>query len=413
MGIIYKNNDPYIEEQNLVELTNSIPTPFYAYSQKKINDSVLELKKNLNKDIYFSIKANSNQAIIKLINSLGVGFDVVSIEEMERALYANVSPKKIIFEGVGKSEKDIAYAINKDIKQINVESIEELQLVNNISKKINKKPYVGLRINPDIHSKSLDKISTGRKNDKFGIDFNQLNVACEILKTLNDINFIGLSCHIGSQIFQIDIFKKIFEKMKEAIEIFESNNFKINYLNLGGGFGISYENDSLQLNITELANLINKMFPNPSYEISFEPGRFIVARAGFIVTKILTKKQNGGVNFLITDAGMQTLIRPAMYNTFHKILPFNTKGENITYTIGGPICESSDILAKKIILPKQRKDNFLIICDVGAYGSVMSSNYNSKCLPAEILINKNQYSIIRNHESINSLIERDIIPNWL
>ena len=412
MGITYKNKIPYLEEQNLLELTNSIQTPFYVYSQKNISDTFLELKKILNKDIYFAIKANSNQAIISLLNKLGAGADVVSQEEMQRALTAGVSSDRIIFEGVGKSKSDITNAIHNNIRQINVESIEELRLVDTIAHSLNTKPRIGVRVNPDINAETLDKISTGRKTDKFGIDFHQLHGTCEILKSLENIIFSGLSCHIGSQIFQIKTFERIFKKMKQAVEIFQYNNLPIDHLDLGGGFGIVYDNNKNQLDINKLATIINDTYPDPSFEISLEPGRYLVARAGYLVTKILISKQNGGVNFLITDAGMQTLLRPAMYNSFHKIIPFNQKGKETTYTIAGPICESSDILAKDIKLPDQTKDNFLIICDVGAYGSVMASNYNSKCLPAEILVNQNEYTVIRNQENIKTLIDRDKLPNW-
>ena len=412
MGITYKNEIPFLEEQNLLELTNSVQTPFYVYSQKNISDTFLELKKILNKDIYFSIKANSNQAIISLLNKLGAGADVVSQEEMQRALTAGVSSDRIILEGVGKSKSDITNAIYNNIRQINVESIDELRLVDTIANTLNKKPRIGVRVNPDINAETLDKISTGRKTDKFGIDFHQLQGTCEILNSLENIKFSGLSCHIGSQIFQIKTFEQTFKKMKQAVEIFQYNNLPIDYLNLGGGFGIEYDNNKNQLDINKLSILINDTYPNPSFKISVEPGRYLVAQAGYLVTKILISKQNGDVNFLITDAGMQTLLRPAMYNSFHKIIPFNQNGKETIYTIAGPICESSDILAKDIKLPFQKKDNFLIICDVGAYGSVMASNYNSKCLPAEILVNQNEYAVIRDHENIKTLIDRDKLPNW-
>jgi diaminopimelate decarboxylase len=201
--------------------------------------------------------------------------------------------------------------------------------------------------------------------------------------------------------------------MKQAIEIFQSNNLSIDHLDLGGGFGIAYDNTQNQFDINKLATLIDDTFPDPSFKISFEPGRYLVANAGYLVTKILICKQNGGINFLITDAGMHTLLRPAMYNAFHKIIPFNQKGRETTYTIAGPICESSDVLVKDIMLPTQKKDNLLIICDVGAYGAVMASNYNSKCLPAEVLVNQTKYAIIRHQENIETLISRDKLPDWL
>ena len=413
MTIIYKKNIPYIEGQNLSDLTRLFKTPFYVYSQKKITDNFVKLKKSLNTDIYFSIKANSNQSIITLLNLLGAGSDVVSIEEMKRALSAGVSPDKIIFEGVGKTESDIEFAINKKIKQINVESIEELKRIISISNLLNKKTSIGIRINPNIKTNKIDKISTGSKTDKFGIDFDKLNEVCKILKSQKKIRFSGITCHAGSQIFDIKIFEKIFRKMKKAVKIFQLNNLQIKNLDLGGGFGVPYNKTQSKLNINKLAILMNKFFKNEPYKISFEPGRYLVANAGFLITKIITSKQNSNIKFLITDAGMQTFLRPALYNIEHKIIPFNRKGEETKYTIAGPICESSDILARNIKLPSQTTNNFLIINDVGAYGSVMSSNYNSKCLPNELIVHKNKFALIREGDKINKIIKKDKLPNWL
>ena len=413
MSLSYRNEIPYIEEKSLSDLTQLIQTPFYVYSQKIITEFFLKLKKNLQKDIYYSVKANSNQAIISLLTSLGAGADVVSIEELKRVIKAGVSKNKIIYEGVGKSENDLSYAIKNEIKQINIESIEELHLIDKIANSLNQKPNVGIRINPHIDAQTLDKISTGRKTDKFGIDFNQLEEIIEILKSMKNINFSGLSCHAGSQMSDLKIYEKIFIKIIQAIKIFESHNLKIENLNLGGGLSVVYEKNQNEFEVNKLAKLLEKFFPKSNYKISFEPGRYLVANAGFLITKILTTKKNGDVNFLITDAGMQTFLRPSMYNVYHKILSFNQSEKKLNYTIAGPICESSDIISKNVQLPIQKKDNFLIICDTGAYGSVMASNYNSKCLPAEILINEKDHALIRNSQNIDNIIERDQLPHWL
>ncbi len=413
MSIVFKNDAPYIEEKNLIDLLKSIETPFYIYSQKNIKENLLELKSYLDSDIYFAIKANSNQAIIELLNKEGVGADVVSVEELQRALLAKVDSKKIIFEGVGKSSKDLEFAINKDIRQINVESIQELEMINQISKNNNKNTSIGIRVNPDIDSKSIDKISTGKKNDKFGITFDNLPAVCNIINNFKNVKFLGLSCHVGSQIFDLDIFSNTFDRMLEAIKICSSNSLKVEHLDLGGGFGVNYENNAIKFNLEGLSKLIKLKFQNPHYTISFEPGRYLVANAGFLLTKIITIKKNSNTNFIITDAGMHTLLRPALYNSFHNIIPINKKGDKTYYTIAGPICESSDILAKNILIPKQNVDDYLIICDVGAYGSVMASNYNSRGLPAEILINSNKHKIIRDKENIQTMIEKDKVPEWI
>ena len=413
MTIVFNNRVPYVEGINLNELVKITPTPFYIYSQKSIEDAYAEIKNKLKKKIFYSIKANSNQAIIAFINSLGAGADVVSVEEMERALAAGIEPNKIIYEGVGKSQSDIINAIQKNIRQINVESLEELLQINTIGKNLNKKVNIGLRLNPDIDGNTHDKISTGRKTDKFGIDFNQLTKICPLIKSFNNIKLKGISCHIGSQIFELQIFKNTFIKMKKGLEILNSYGLTIEHLNLGGGFGISYDDTKNNFNFNDLADLINNIFPSPNFEISFEPGRYLVAKAGILITKIITTKYNNKTNYLITDAGMQTLLRPALYDAFHKIIPLSQNNIKINYTIAGPICESSDVFSKNIILSEQKTGNYLAICDVGAYGSVMASNYNSKCLPAEIMICNKKYSIIRQQENISSLIQKDIIPKWI
>ena len=413
MTLIFKNEVPYVEGINLNELVKLVPTPFYIYSQKSIVDAYSEIKNKLKKKIYYSIKANSNQAIIAFINSLGAGADVVSIEEMQRALTAGIDPNKIIYEGVGKSQSDIVNAIQKNIRQINVESLEELLQINTIGKTLNKNVNIGLRLNPDIDGNTHDKISTGRKTDKFGIDFNQLSKICPLIESLNNIQLKGISCHIGSQIFELQIFKNTFIKMRKGVEILNSYNLKIEHLNLGGGFGISYDDTKKDFNFSDLANLINSIFPNPNFDISFEPGRYLVAKAGILITKIITTKNNDKTNYLITDAGMQTLLRPAMYGAYHKIIPLYQNDKKINYTIAGPICESSDVFSNNIKLSEQKIGNYLAICDVGAYGAVMASNYNSKCLPAEIMICDKKYSLIRQQENISSLIQKDIIPNWI
>ena len=413
MIILFKNDKPFIEGVCLDELTTTVETPFYLYSQKSITDAYKKLKDSLNTKIFFSVKANSNQAIISLMKSLGAGADVVSAGELERALRAGISPDKIIFEGVGKSLNDIEYAVHSNIRQINIESMEELNMINAIGQTLNKKIIIGIRLNPDIDSQSHYKISTGRKTDKFGITFDLLPDLCSEIRKSEQIQLDGISCHIGSQIHDIKIFEKVFNKMKKATEIIKENDLSIDHLDLGGGFGVVY-NDEKELNLKELSSLISSIFKNTTYDISFEPGRYLVANAGVVITKILTTKTSESVNFLITDAGMQTLLRPAIYNAFHNIIALTNIGnDKIEYTVAGPICESSDILAKKILLSKQQTGNYLAICDTGAYGAVMSSNYNTKGLPAEILVSNDNFAIIRNHEKVSNIIARDIIPNWL
>ena len=412
MSIFFKKEKPFIEDINLNKIIKKIDTPFYIYSQKIIIDNYKKLKLSLDSEIFFSVKANSNLAILTLMKSLGSGADVVSNGELIRALSAGFPASKIIYEGVGKSKNDIKFAIKKNIRQINVESIEELKLINSLGQYMKKNVNIGIRINPNINSNTIDKITTGRKTDKFGISINKLNKICLELKKLNNVNLKGISCHVGSQISDSKIFDKVFIKMKNAADLFEKKGLVIENLDLGGGFGISY-NGEKEINLNQLSKIKNKIFKNKNYKISFEPGRYLVAKSGSLITKILTYKKNSTINYLITDAGMHTFLRPAMYKSFHKILSFKKKGVKETYTIAGPICESSDILAKNIKLPKQKSGNYLAICDTGAYGFVMASNYNSNVLPSEVLIYKNKFQVIRKKENILKFIKKDIIPKWL
>ena len=414
MKIEYKDNKPFIEGLNLEDIANSHKTPFYLYSQKEITSTYKYLKENLPAEIFFSVKANSNQAILKIMQSLGSGADVVSAGELQRSIDANFEVNKIIFEGVGKSKDDIEYAIKKNIRLINVESINEFEIINNLGKEFNKVINIGLRINPNIDSQTLNKISTGKKTDKFGVELNNLDQIIKIVKSLNNINLKGISCHIGSQIHEISIFEKVFLKMRDVANFFLSQNIKLDHLDLGGGFGVDYDQINNKIDIVRIGKLITSIFNKTSYKISFEPGRYLMAKSGIIITKILDSKKNGGINFLITDAGMHTFMRPAMYGATHRVEALNdSHKEQKLYTVAGPICESSDILAKEINLPEQKLSNYLIIHDTGAYGSVMASNYNSRGLPKEILVHKNKIAIIHKDENISDIIKRDNIPEWL
>jgi len=412
--LTYKNNDPYIEGTSLYDLVKVCQTPFYVYSQEKIINQVNKTKEILGNNIFYSIKSNSNQAILKLMKSLDIGADVVSVGELKRALEAGFDPKKIIFEGVGKSEQDLLYAMHKNIRLINTESLEEIKLLDNLANEKNKIVDIGVRLNPDVDGETLSKISTGKKTDKFGIEFENLDKIIKLVKSCKNLNLISISCHIGSQISKIEAYKNTFSQMKMAADKFIESGINIKHVDLGGGFHVKYEDSDPDFNIEMVKAELDNCFTQTNYELSFEPGRYLIAEAGVTVTSIVTIKNNGGINYLIVDAGMNTLIRPAMYGAHHEILAIDVKSEQIMdYAIAGPICESSDVFLKNIKLAKQKIGNLLVIKNTGAYGKVMSSNYNSRPLPSEILINNDNYAIIYSPEKIEKIIEADIIPSWL
>ena len=410
----FKNELPFIEDTPLHNIIKVCETPFYVYSQEKIREKVEITKKVLGENIFYSVKANSNQAILKLMQSLNIGADVVSVGELKRSLSAGFQPSKIIFEGVGKSKEDLIYAIQKNIRLINAESLEEVKLLQKLGLEKNKIIDIGIRLNPNIDGGTISKISTGKKTDKFGIEIEDINNIISLVKNSPNLNLIGISCHIGSQISKISAYKNTFLEMKAAADNFVNAGIKIKNVDLGGGFHIQYKDDDPKFNIEDVRKELDICFNKSDYELSFEPGRFLMAEAGILITSIITIKNNGGITYLIVDAGMNTLIRPAMYNSYHQIKSINNSSkEQITYSVAGPICESSDIFLKNIILPKQTIGDTLIIHDTGAYGKVMSSNYNTRPLPSEVLVNKDLFGIIYAPNKIEHTIKEDIIPSWL
>tara|TARA_B100000575_G_scaffold14546_1_gene10359 strand:+ start:1563 stop:2804 length:1242 start_codon:yes stop_codon:yes gene_type:complete len=410
----FKKELPFVEDTSLHDIIKVCETPFYVYSQEMITNKVKMTKKILGKNIFFSVKANSNQAILKLMNSLEIGADVVSIGELKRSLSAGFSPSKIIFEGVGKSKEDLIYAIQKNIRLINTESLEEIKLLQKLASEKNKLVDIGIRLNPNIDGGTISKISTGKKTDKFGIEINEIENIVNLVSNCDNLNLIGISCHIGSQISSIDAYKNTFIEMKKAADKFLASGINIQHVDLGGGFHVSYNKNDPIFRIEDVKSELDACFNAPVYELSFEPGRYLIADAGVLVTSIINTKQNGGVNYLIVDAGMNTLIRPAMYNAHHDIETISKNTDNsITYTVAGPICESTDIFVKNILLSKQNIGDILIIKNTGAYGKVMSSNYNTRPLPTEVLVNKENFAMVYIPEKIEKSIEEDIIPSWL
>ncbi len=410
----FKNKLPFVEDVSLNDIMKVCQTPFYIYSQKMITQKVKYLKKNLSKNIFFSVKSNSNQAVLKLIHSLDIGADVVSIGELKRSLSAGFPANKIIFEGVGKSKEDLIYAIQNNIRLVNTESIDEIKLIQTLALEKNKIVDIGVRLNPNIDGGTISKISTGKKTDKFGIEISEIEKICSLVKNSKNLNLIGISCHIGSQISSIEAYKNTFTEMKKAANKFNSLGVNIKHVDLGGGFHVKYNRNDPEFKIQDVKKALDECFIDTNYELSFEPGRYLVAEAGILVTSIINTKKNGGINYLIVDAGMNTLIRPALYNAYHDIEQIKNKiGNNIVYTIAGPICESSDVFINDILLSEQEVGDTLIIKNTGAYGKVMSSTYNTRPLPSEILVNAENFAIIFNPGKIERNIEEDIIPSWL
>ena len=416
IGYYRKSGELFLQNLSLKKLADHYGTPTFVYDSNLIKNSFYMLKKimdPLSGKIHFAVKSNDNLGVIKYINSLGAGADVVSIGELKRCLKVSVKPKDIIFSGVGKQKDEIEFAINKNIKQLNAESIEELKDIIEISKNIKKKVNVALRVNLDINAKTHKKISTGDENSKFGIIYDDIVHAYKLINDASFINPYGLAIHVGSQLFDYDVFFQTFSKIKNLAVELRNLGYEVNHLDLGGGFGVDYKMKNL-LNYKSFSKALNEVFKNNEFQLSVEPGRSLIAESGVLLTKVIRTKSTNYKNFLIVDAAMNNLIRPTLYNATHFIQPLKIKSDRFSkkYDIVGPICETGDFLGIDFNLQETKKNEVLVIMTCGAYGSVMRSNYNSRPSAAEVFIFNNKEILLRKREKIDQLLNLDIIPNF-
>ena len=416
IGYYRKSGELFLQNINLKKMADHYGTPTFIYDSNSIKNSFNLLKSimdPLNGKIHFAVKSNDNLGIIKYINSLGAGADVVSIGELKRCLKVSVKPEDIIFSGVGKQKDEIEFAINQNIKQLNAESIDELKDIIEISNNIKKTVNVALRVNFDINAKTHKKISTGDENSKFGIIYDDIKNACKLISEASFINPYGLAVHVGSQLFDYDVFFQTFSKIKNlAIELINFG-YDVKHLDLGGGFGIDYTMEN-SLNYKSFSKALNEVFKNEEFQLSIEPGRSLIAESGILLTKVIRTKSTNLKNFLIVDAAMNNLIRPTLYNATHSIEPLKIKNGQSSkkYDVVGPICETGDFLGIDFNLQETKKNEILAIMTCGAYGSVMRSNYNSRPSAAEVFILDNKEILLRKREKIDQLINLDIIPNF-
>tara|TARA_Y100000590_G_scaffold8365_1_gene10481 strand:- start:1047 stop:2261 length:1215 start_codon:yes stop_codon:yes gene_type:complete len=402
----YLNKNYYIENVKAENLAKKFNTPIYCYSYAQLKKNVINFKKNFKSFkplICFSVKSNSNVKLLNEIKKLGCGADVVSIGELMKTLKAGISPKKIVFSGVGKTSKELNYAIKKKILLINVESKSEIEEIEKISKYKKKNVDIGIRLNPNIDARTLNKISTGKKEDKFGVTEKNF---IELVKYTNNSKYINLKClsvHIGSQIFN----NKPYEKMLKVItKVIKKSKHKFEFIDLGGGMGINYNNKTKKLNYKKYNFVVNKFLKENNSKIIFEPGRSIIADTAVLITKIIYIKKASNKDFIILDTGMNDLIRPALYGTNHKIIPVikkNIKSKK-TYEFVGPICESTDTFLTSNNFQKLKEKDLIIISKVGAYGMSLSSNYNVRPKPIEILIKGSKINIIKKRQKLTDLI---------
>ena len=406
----YKNNKLYCEDVDLQDIAMQYGTPCYVYSKKTLERHVDVYKKAFkSKDnlICFSVKSLSNISILEFINKKGCGFDVVSGGELKRVLHVGADPKKIIFSGVGKSYDEILLGIQNNILSFNIESEAEVYRIEEIASSKNKVVDIAIRFNPEVDSGGHEYIKTGRKGDKFGIssDDSVLKIANHIYQSKN-LNLVGLACHIGSQILDLESYRLTAQNIKKLSINIKKIGHDLDFLDLGGGLGIPYENDKTP-SPEELISIIEQELEDIDERIVLEPGRSISGNAGILLTTVEYIKEN----FLIVDAAMNDLLRPALYKAKHDV--WNLKemeSSDQVWTIVGPVCESSDVIAREHSINANEGD-VLAIKTAGAYGFVMSSNYNSRVRPAEVMVDGKTFNVIRSRESFNDLIKNEINLN--
>ena len=402
----YKKRQFYIENVSAERIAKKFGTPSYVYSYVKIKNNIYNFKKKfkaINPLICFSVKSNSNLNILRIVNKFGLGADVVSKGELLVALKAKIKPEKIVFSGVGKTIDELKFAINKKILLINAESENEIIEIEKIAKKNKKKINIGIRLNPNTDAKTLKKISTGKKENKFGLTEKKFLDLLYKYKNSKFINIICLSVHIGSQIMSHIPYKNMLNVVNKIIQ---KSKFKFKYIDLGGGMGIQYENNLNKLNYAKYNKLIKSFLKKNNSKIIFEPGRSIVGSAGCLISKIIYIKKTNSKNFVILDSAMNDLIRPALYGAKHRIVPSKLNKTKILkkHEFVGPICETTDKFLNVAKYQKINQKDIIVICDVGAYGMVLSSNYNLRPKPAEILVNNNSTKIITKRQKLNNII---------
>jgi diaminopimelate decarboxylase len=412
----YHKGTLFAEELPIPEIIRQAGTPCYIYSRAtlehhfKIFDQSFSKVEHL---VCYAQKANSNLTLLRLFARLGGGADIVSGGELFRALKAGIPPKRIVYSGVGKTEEEIRYALNQGILLLNVESPEELRLIDRIAGRMKKKAPIAVRVNPDIDPKTHPYISTGLKKNKFGIDLQQSLSEYRLAKDLPHLDVIGVDCHIGSQLLITSPFLEAIQKLKGLINQLEIMGIRIDYVDLGGGLGITYDQEEPP-HPREYARSIIKALGRIPYTLILEPGRVIVGNAGIMLTKVLYVKKGEGKNFIVVDAGMNDLVRPSLYGSYHHIQPLvRRRGPKIQADVVGPICESGDFLGKDRILTQPEPGDLLAVMSAGAYGFSMASNYNSRPRAAEVLVSGKKFDIIRNRETYADLVALEKIPRHL
>ena len=408
----YRDGSLYFDDVSVTELAHDHGTPCYIYSRKAIEQQWLNYHQAFSQHshlICYAVKANSNLAVLNILAGLGSGFDIVSGGELERVRAAGGDVSKVVFSGVGKSTEEMQQALRYGVKCFNLESVPELHRLNDVAASMQQQAAISLRVNPDVDANTHPYISTGLKENKFGIAFDDAHAAYREADKASHLHVVGIDCHIGSQITEISPFVDALERLLVLIDQLSADGIEIQHIDIGGGLGIQYEDESIPP-MTDYAQAIDETLGDRDIEILMEPGRSIVGNAGILVTKVEYLKHGEEKNFAIVDAAMNDLLRPSLYSAYHHILPVKQQSEIDTqsYDVVGPICETGDFLGKSRALAI-RENDLLAVCSAGAYGFTMASNYNSRPRVVELMINNGKAHVIRRRESLEELFQHESV----
>ena len=404
----------------LMDIARDVGTPFYVYSNATLErhyNIFSQAFEGMDTLVCYSVKANSNIAVVRTLARLGAGADVVSGCELRRAIAAGIPANKIVFSGVGKTTQELSEALKLGILQINVESVPELEMLSQVALELGVQASVAFRVNPDVDAQTHAKISTGKAENKFGIEWNRIYDVCRIAQETPGISIVGLAMHIGSQLTEIGPFRKAYARIVDLASKLQADGFNIERLDLGGGLGIPYgDTKEPQIGPVEYARMVEEIFTDFDGKIIFEPGRVIAGNAGVLVTRVIYLKEGATRDFAIVDAAMNDLVRPSLYDAFHEIIPVaisNDNNESVYYDVVGPVCETGDTFCTKHKLPKLFAGDLLAIRSAVAYGAGMASSYNTRALIPEVMIKGRDFSIIRRRMEIDELINLEKFPAWL
>jgi diaminopimelate decarboxylase len=415
----YRNNTLFMEDVALEKVAAAFGTPVYCYSAARIEDNFNAYRKALSRvmpqsrfTICYACKANSNLAVLRLLHKQGAGADIVSGGELYRALKAGIPPSKIVFSGVGKSEGELEAAIKRGLYQINVESEPELEMISRIAVRLRKKVTVAFRVNPNVDARTHAKITTGKKENKFGVDIRHAPALYARAKKLPGIEAAGVAVHIGSQLTALAPFKKAYMRVADLVKTLRRQGHTITRVDLGGGIGITYK-DETPPDLNLYAAMVRDVILPLGVHVVIEPGRSIVGDAGVLLSRVVQVKKGRDKKFLILDAAMNDLMRPSLYGAYHAITPCKKGKAKTVYDVVGPVCETGDTFLVNETLPELKAGDLVAIMTSGAYGAVMSSNYNTRPLAAEALVKGRKFALVRDVQTVEELVSRDRIPGWV